>query len=98
MYFEHVFQTGSNYDVTVLTVSFPFPGAKFLFVVTLFLSAAPFSVVVSDMTGVELVFLTRSVSTCGDARCFRATLAPSPFASTTEGDDQQVVPNPNRHL
>jgi hypothetical protein len=38
---------GSKYDVTVLTSSLPFPWAKFLFVVALLLSVAPFSGVVS---------------------------------------------------
>ena len=45
--FENAFHTGSKYDVTVLTASLPFPWAKFLFVVALLLSAAPFSGVVS---------------------------------------------------
>jgi hypothetical protein len=43
VYFENAFHTGSKYDVVVLTVSFPFPQVKFLFVVTLFLSGEPFS-------------------------------------------------------
>jgi hypothetical protein len=47
--FENAFHTGSNYDVTVLSESFPFPEVKFLSVV--------------DETGVELVFLVRDVST-----------------------------------
>ncbi len=40
MCFKNSFHTGSKYDVTVLTVSFPFPRVKFLFVVVLLLSRA----------------------------------------------------------
>jgi hypothetical protein len=45
----------------------------------LFLSDVPFSVVVSDETGVELFFLSRTVSTSGEARRFCVTLPPSTF-------------------
>ncbi len=70
--------------------------AKFLFVVVLFLSAAPFSVVVPDATGVELFFVARTVSgsvqVCASVRHFHrprrsssvASLSPSP--SLGQGD------------
>jgi hypothetical protein len=38
------------------------------------------TVVVSDATGVELFFLSRTVSGSGAARCFCVALPPSPFA------------------
>ncbi len=42
--------------------------AKFLFVVALFLSAAPFSAVVPDATGVELFFVARTASGSAQVR------------------------------
>ena len=55
---KNTFQTGSKYDTHVCTSSVCLPWATFLFEVLFFLSDPPLSVVVSDVMGVELFFLT----------------------------------------
>ena len=63
--FENGFHTGSKYEVSVRTSSVCCPWAKFLLDVFVLLSGAPLSTVVSDSMGVELFFLSRTVSGSG---------------------------------
>jgi hypothetical protein len=60
--------------VAVRTASVSFPWAEFLFEVFVFLSAPPFSAVVSDAMGVELFLLARTVSGSGAALRFESAL------------------------
>jgi hypothetical protein len=64
----------STYEVDVCTVSVCSPSAKFLFDVSVFLSAPPLSEVLSDVMGVEVSFLTRTVSGSGAGPRFSAVL------------------------
>jgi hypothetical protein len=63
--FELGFHTGSKYEVSVRTSSVCCPWSKFLLDVFVLLSGTPLSVVVSDAMGVELFFLSRTVSDSG---------------------------------
>jgi hypothetical protein len=61
--------------------------AKFLFVVALFLSAAPFSAVVPDATDVELFFVARTASGSAEVRasarhCHRPLRSSSVYVET----------------
>ena len=65
--------------------------AKFLFVVALFLSDAPFSAVVTDATGVELFFVARTASGSAQVRA-SARHCHRPLRSSTVASLDRILP------